>query len=113
MLISRAVHSIDAAIAAERDGADIAQAGTVFESASKPGAPTLGLVTLAELCRAVRLPVIAIGGIDATNAAAAIASGAAGVAVISAIFGAADGRTAASQLRAALDARAMARPNRR
>ncbi|MDE3095939.1 MAG: thiamine phosphate synthase [Chloroflexota bacterium] len=103
MLVSRAVHSVEAALRAERDGADIVQAGTLFETASKPGACTLGIDGLRAICDAVRLPVIAIGGVTAANAGRAIEAGAAGVAVIGAIFDADDTAAAARALRAALD----------
>ncbi|HEY2939479.1 MAG TPA: thiamine phosphate synthase, partial [Gaiellaceae bacterium] len=65
---------------------------------SKPDAdPPIGLEGLAEICSAVSVPVVAIGGIDAANAADCIRAGAAGVAVIRA---AADARA----LRGAIDA---------
>jgi thiamine-phosphate pyrophosphorylase len=102
MLISRAVHSIDAARLAADEGADVLQAGTVFETASKPGAPLLGLEGLREICDAVRVPVIAIGGITAANAASVMEAGAAGVAVIGAIFDADDPRAAAAELHRAV-----------
>jgi thiamine-phosphate pyrophosphorylase len=104
MLISRAVHSVDAAVRAERAGADLLQAGTVFETASKPGATALGIDGLSEICSAVSVPVIAIGGINALTAAEALRAGAKGVAVISAIADAQQPREAASSLRRAIDA---------
>jgi thiamine-phosphate pyrophosphorylase len=103
VLISRAVHSIDAAVQAERDGADMVQLGTVFETTSKPGRAPIGLDGVRAVCAAVRIPVIAIGGITAANAGGVIEAGAAGVAVIGAIFDADDPRVAAEQLRAAID----------
>ena len=102
MLISRAVHSVASALRAEREGADIVQLGTVFETASKPGAAPIGLDGLRAACGAVGVPVIAIGGITPDNAAAVLRAGAAGVAVIGAIFDADDPRRAAAGLRAAL-----------
>ena len=57
--------------------------GPIWETPSKDDAdPALGLDELARICRAVSTPVVAIGGIDASNAAACIRAGAAGVAVI-------------------------------
>ncbi|MEX2226976.1 MAG: thiamine phosphate synthase [Dehalococcoidia bacterium] len=103
MLISRAVHSIDAAVRAERAGADVLQAGTLFATQSKPGAPLLGPNGLSEVCAAVDLPVIAIGGIDAQNAAEALGAGAQGVAVIGAILNADEPREAAAALRRTID----------
>lgn len=104
ILISRAVHSVDAAVRAEHEGADIVQIGTVFPSRSHPGGPTIGVEGLRAVCDAVRVPVIAIGGITAANAGDVIRAGAAGVAVIGAILDAGDPRTAASELRGAIDA---------
>jgi thiamine-phosphate pyrophosphorylase len=103
MLLSRAVHSVEAAIQAEYDGADIVQIGTVFETSSKPGREPIGLEGLRAVCEAVRVPVIAIGGVTAHNAADVIRAGAAGVAVIGAILDADDPQSAAAALREAID----------
>jgi thiamine-phosphate pyrophosphorylase len=63
--------------------ADYVGAGPVWDSPSKADAdPAIGLNGLGEICRALTIPVIAIGGIDASNAAECIKAGAAGVAVI-------------------------------
>jgi thiamine-phosphate pyrophosphorylase len=68
---------------AEFEGAAYIGAGPVWETPSKPDAATpIGLDGLQEICMSVNVPVIAIGGIDASNAAACIEAGAAGVAVI-------------------------------
>ena len=78
--------------------ADYIGTGPVWETPSKPDAdPPIGLEGLRELCAAVSTPVVAIGGIDAANAADCIRAGAAGVAVIRAA------RDAAA-LRSAIDA---------
>lgn len=103
-LISRAVHSVDAAVRAEREGADTVQIGTVFATASKPGQASIGVDGVRAVCRAVSVPVIAIGGVTAANAGDVIRAGAAGVAVIGAILDAADARSAAAALREAIDA---------
>jgi thiamine-phosphate pyrophosphorylase len=89
---------------AEADGADYLGVGPVFEARStKPDAgPPIGLAGLAAVCRASRLPALAIGGISPANARDAIAAGAAGVAAISAVVAAADIAAAARALRAAL-----------
>ena len=76
-------------------GADYIGAGPVWATPSKPDAdPPIGLDGLREICLAVSAPVVAIGGIDATNAADCIRAGAVGVAVIRAA------RDAAALLRA-------------
>lgn len=108
VLLSRAVHSVEEAAAAERAGADMLVLGTVFASASHPGGATIGLDGVRVVCEAVRVPVIAIGGITAANAGDVMRAGADGVAVIGAIFDAEDAWVAAAQLRAAVDAGARA-----
>lgn len=108
VLISRAVHSVDAAVRAERDGADSVQLGTVFETASKPGRAAIGIEGVRAVCAAVQVPVIAIGGITAANAGAVLCAGAAGIAVIGAIFDADDPRAATAALRAAVASASVA-----
>lgn len=62
------------------------------------------LDTLADICAAVNIPVVAIGGINASNAAPPVRAGCAGVAVVSAIFGAEDPAAATRELRGVVDA---------
>jgi len=102
LIISRAVHSLSAAIAAEEDGADMIVLGTMFMSKSHPGGTILGLNALREVCCSVRIPVVAIGGITPDNARSCMDAGAAGVAVIGAIMDAPDQREAGAALRAAI-----------
>ncbi len=82
-LIGVSCHSLEAAKAAERDGADYLFFGPVFATPAKAvyGAPQ-GLERLAEVCRAVSLPVLAIGGITLDNCAACFSAGASGIAAI-------------------------------
>lgn len=102
MLISRAVHSMEGAAGAERSGVDLLLVGTVFATASKPGVHPLSIAALRAICEATRIPVIAIGGITHGNAADALTAGAAGVAVIGAIFDAASPCAAAAELAVAI-----------
>ncbi len=89
---------------AERDGADYIGSAAVYPTRTKPDAgPAIGLDALAAIVRAVRIPVIGIGGIDRASAAAVIGAGAAGIAVVSAIVGAGDPRAAAAELRAIVE----------
>jgi thiamine-phosphate pyrophosphorylase len=83
ILIGASCHSLEAACAAERDGADYIMFGPVFATPSKAafGAPQ-GIERLGEVCRALRIPVLAIGGVTIGNAASCVAAGAAGVAAI-------------------------------
>ena len=82
----RSASSVDEARRAEAEGAFYVGAGAVWETPSKSDAgPAIGLAGLAAICRSVDLPVIAVGGIDTSNAAACIEAGASGVAVIRAV----------------------------
>ncbi len=83
LLLGLSAADVGQAIAAERAGAAYLGAGPVWSTASKPDADEpIGLDGLAGISEAVSIPVIAIGGIDETNAAACVEAGAAGVAVI-------------------------------
>ena len=98
------------------DAADVDYVGLgpVFPTGTKAdAAPALGEAAFAAIRRQLRCPVVAIGGIDATNAARAIAAGADGVAVVSAICAAPDVRAAARALRAAVDAARLQSGSRR
>jgi thiamine-phosphate pyrophosphorylase len=86
------------AAVAEHSGATYLGAGPVWPTPSKPdAAPPIGLDGLRDVCLSVTIPVVAIGGIDASNAAGCIRAGAAGVAVIRAV-------AELEALRAAVDA---------
>jgi thiamine-phosphate pyrophosphorylase len=98
LLLGSSASSVEEAQRGEGRGAAYIGAGPVWATPSKADAdPPMGLEGLARICEAVSIPVVAIGGIDAINAAACIQAGAAGVAVIRA---ASDTRA----LRAAIDA---------
>jgi thiamine-phosphate pyrophosphorylase len=82
-LVGVSCHSVLDAVSAARDGADYIFFGPVFATPSKEsfGAPQ-GLQRLAEVCRAVTIPVLGIGGITPANACDCVAAGAAGIAAI-------------------------------
>ena len=103
MLIGVSVSTVAEAMQAERDGADYLGVSPVFATPTKPDAPAAaGLDGLRAIRAAVRLPLVAIGGIHAGNAAEVLAAGADGLAVVSAIMSAADPCAAAQALRAAM-----------
>jgi thiamine-phosphate pyrophosphorylase len=81
-LVGRSVHSVEGARRAEAEGADYVVFGSVFASASHPGQSVAGLAELERVAAAVRIPVLAIGGVDADRVAACLAAGAAGFAAI-------------------------------
>jgi len=98
LLLGTSAASVEEAREGEAVGAAYVGAGPVWATPSKPDAdPAIGLEGLTEICRAVSIPVVAIGGVDASNAADCIRAGATGVAVIRAVR---DVRA----LRAAIDA---------
>ncbi|HEX4543358.1 MAG TPA: thiamine phosphate synthase [Candidatus Acidoferrum sp.] len=82
-LIGVSCHSLEAAKSAERGGADYLFFGPVFETPSKAAyGPPQGLHRLAEVCRSVSIPVLAIGGITLENTAVCFSAGASGIAAI-------------------------------
>jgi thiamine-phosphate pyrophosphorylase len=83
LMLGLSAASVGESVEAERRGAAYVGAGPVWETPSKPDAdPAIGLAGLRAICEAVAIPVVAIGGVDSSNAAACIGAGAAGVAVI-------------------------------
>jgi thiamine-phosphate pyrophosphorylase len=101
-LIGASCHSVEAVRAAESDGADYVIFGPVFSTPSKEkfGAPQ-GINRLAEASKAVRIPVLAIGGITEENARECFDAGAAGVAAIRMFSEARDLAALIGRLRAA------------
>ena len=86
-LIGRSVHRLDEAVRVALD-VDYLIAGTVFPTPSKPdGAPLLGVGGLASIAAAVRVPVLAIGGISIDRIGAVAEAGAAGVAAVGLFIG--------------------------
>lgn len=87
------------ALEAQRQGADYLGVGAVFPTGSKADAQAVTRETLQAICEAVRIPVVAIGGINAKNVGELAGSGISGVAVISAIWGAKDIPKAVGELK--------------
>jgi thiamine-phosphate pyrophosphorylase len=82
LLLGLSAQTLADALAAEAERPAYIGAGPVWPTPTKPQAAALGLDGLAEICVAVQTPVIAIGGIDVTNAARCLVAGAAGIAVV-------------------------------
>ena len=106
LLVGRSVHGLDEACEAVAAGADYLTFGHVFPTHTHPGLPPHGLDELAQVVAAVDVPVLAIGGVGVANLESVLATGCAGIAVISAILSSASPRAAAAELRRALDASA-------
>lgn len=90
--------TVEEALLAEKQGADYLGVGAVFATSSKDDAESVSHKTLKEICDAVKIPVVAIGGISINNVDELKGSGIAGISVISAIFGAADIEEASKKL---------------
>lgn len=93
-IIGATAHNVAEALAAQEAGADYLGCGAVFGSATKENASPLSLEELRRICRAVEIPVAAIGGISLENAGELRGTGIAGMAIVSGFFAAAD-KTAA------------------
>ena len=86
-LIGVSIHTVTEAEGIDPASIDYAVAGPAFETASKPGyGPEIGRKGLSEIARAARVPVLAIGGINAARIAELIAEGAAGVGVMGGVM---------------------------
>lgn len=82
-VLGASVHSAEEALQAQRAGATYLTAGHVYATDCKRGVPPRGLAFLQQVCAVSRIPVYALGGIRAENAAACIQSGAQGVCIMS------------------------------
>jgi thiamine-phosphate pyrophosphorylase len=100
LLIGISAESLDDAIEAAGQGADYLGVSPIYDTPTKTDtAPALGLSGLRAIRKAVGIPLVGIGGLNRENAAAVIANGADGVAVVSAIVSADDPQSAARRLR--------------
>jgi thiamine-phosphate pyrophosphorylase len=90
-LIGVSIHTVTEAEAIDPGIVDYAIAGPAFETPSKPGyGPEIGRKGLAEIAAAAAVPVLAIGGLNATRAAEVLAAGPRGIAVMGGVMRAAD-----------------------
>ena len=99
MILGVSAQTLEQALAAEKEGADYLGVGAVFPTSSKEDAIHVSLDTLSEICQAVSIPVVAIGGISLDNIGALKGKGLAGVSLISAILGAPSIGQATEELR--------------
>ena len=102
-LIGVSAHTVEEALLAEKQGADYLGVGAVFPTSSKSDVGEMSYETLKAICKAVSIPVVAIGGISGENVGKLADSGICGVAVISAIYAAKDVKAAAADLKATVE----------
>ena len=90
MMIGVSVHSVQEALEAVKNGADCLGVGAMFSTSTKTDVDVLPKETLRNICAAVDVPVVAIGGIGRSNLSKLSGTGVDGVALVSAIFAADD-----------------------
>ena len=98
-ILGVSVQTVEQALLAEQRGADYLGVGAVFHTGSKADADDVSHETLKAICKAVNIPVVAIGGIGKNNILELKGSGICGIAVISAIFAAKDIQSATTELK--------------
>ncbi|AKN33629.1 thiamine-phosphate synthase [Clostridium carboxidivorans P7] len=98
-IIGISAGNVKEAVEAERDGADYLGIGTVFYTGTKKDIKTpIGIEGLKEVCNSVKIPSVAIGGVNETNFKEVLSTGVNGISVISAILGKDDIRQASKNL---------------
>lgn len=90
MMIGVSVHNVEEALEAVKNGADCLGVGAIFSTSTKTDVDLLTKENLKDICAAVDVPVVAIGGIKKSNLLELSGTGVAGVALVSAIFAADD-----------------------
>lgn len=98
-ILGVSAHSPEEALRAQAAGADYLGAGSVFHTGTKTDVSTLSCDTLGDICAAVHIPVVAIGGINEDNILRLKGTGIAGAAVVSALFAQPDVQAAARHMR--------------
>ncbi len=99
MLLGVSAQTVEQALLAEKNGADYLGVGSVFTTSTKLDADSVTADTLNAICKAVSIPVVAIGGISADNILKLSGTGIDGVAVVSAVFAQKDIEKATKELR--------------
>lgn len=101
-IIGVSVQTVSQAVEAQKQGADYLGVGAMFPTDSKNDAEAVSVDTLRNICNAVTIPVVAIGGIGTRNISQLNNCGICGVAVISSIFDQKDIVQAAQDLKVAV-----------
>ena len=99
VILGVSVHTVEEAQDAVRNGADYLGLGAVFPTSTKTDVDQMPNETLRAICDAVDIPVVAIGGINSGNIGKLAGSGVDGVALVSAIFSAANIESTCQELR--------------
>ena len=99
-ILGVSAQTVEQALLAQQAGADYLGVGAVFPTGTKDDADAVSIQTLGEICRAVSIPVVAIGGIGQHNVMQLAGSGICGIAVVSAIYAQPDIQNAAGTLHA-------------
>ncbi len=97
-IIGRSTHSPEQALQAEHEGFDYIGIGPVFATPTKPSAQAVGLELVKFAAQNIRIPFVAIGGIDQNNVSEVVRCGAKTVAVVRAVMGAEDCAQSARQI---------------
>lgn len=98
-ILGVSAQTVEQALFAEQNGADYLGVGAVFSTSTKADADDVSFETLKAICEAVKIPVVAIGGISRENVLKLKGSGIDGIAVVSAIFAQPDIAAASRELR--------------
>ena len=99
LIIGASVYSLEEALQAEKERADYLGAGSVFPTPTKAGVRVIGVEGLRKIVKSVKIPVVAIGGINHKNARDVLKTGVDGIAIISAIMGAEDVKKATEEMK--------------
>jgi len=104
-LIGRSTHSLEQAQRAVADGVDYLGVGPVFPTPTKAGRPAVGTKLVRQVAENIRLPFVAIGGIDLASVPEVMEAGARAIAVVRAVYDADAPSSVARQLRQLIDAK--------
>lgn len=102
-IVGVSVQTVEQAMRAQADGADYVGVGAMFATATKTDAVAVSKETLRNICKAIDIPVVIIGGVKASNVGEFAGTGFDGAAVVSGIFAADDIAAASAQLKVAVD----------